>query len=162
MRLRRLVSVIAVAAVALTSSQATAGPERRLDAKNRKVVLKGHLEGASTYGPFFIVNGGPFDSICVGLGCEEHELVIVVPKRAKASLYWAVEAPATGFGIDLRLTDVDGKVIARRTGGWFAGTSLMMGTEGEVPSISSGRYTVRVSITGGVADYAALIALYLN
>lgn len=160
MRIRPLAAVLAGAVLAL-SPAADADPSTRLDAKHREVVLTGHLEGASTYGPFYPVGGDAFDRTCVDRGCEEHDVVIAVPARTRARLDWSVRAPATGPGVDLRIFDADGRTMTRRSGGSIDTPSPTTATHGSVRAIPSGRYTVRVSVMAGVTDYAAQLSLYL-
>ncbi len=160
MRLR--LSIAAVLAVALAAATgASAEPSARLDRRHPRVTLTGHLQGASTYGPFYPLGGPAFDRTCVDLGCQDHDLVVVVPAGTQGRLDWGVEAPATGPGVDLRILDENGDDITRRGGGSIDTPTPTTGTYGSVRSIRPGRYTVRVSVMAGVTDYEARLQLSL-
>lgn len=159
MRRRLLASAAALAAVTAVPTATAEGPAR-LDARHRTVLLRGHLEGASTYGPFYPLGGPAFDRTCVGSGCRDHELVIVIRQHERASLEWTVQAPATGPGVDLRILDAEGRDMTRRVGGTIGGLPApTTSTHGSVRGMPPGRYTVRVSVMAGATDYVASLRL---
>jgi hypothetical protein len=146
---------------ALSANHAVADTPSRLDLRHRELTLVGHLEGASTYGPFYPVGGAGFDRTCVGQGCDERSVVVVLPEGATARLDWRVEAPATGPGVTLRIFDERGDEVSGISGGSIDTPSPTTATYGKVHPLRAGRYTVRVSLMAGVTDYAAHLRLFV-
>jgi hypothetical protein len=125
----------------------------------KTTVLTGHLSGAATYGPLLPVGGQAVPDECVSDGCQDHQVRVVVPKGQIGQIAWAIDAPATGPGVDLRIYDGVGKLISSRSGGGADTPTPSTSTYGTTSRLRSGAYLVRTSIIGGVTDYEATLRL---
>ncbi len=125
----------------------------------KTTVLTGHLSGAATYGPFFPISGQAAPDECVSDGCRDHHIRVVVSKGQLAQIAWAIDAPATGPGVDLRIYDSAGNMISSRNGGGADTPTPSTSTYGKTAPLKSGAYLVRTSISGGVTDYQAQLQL---
>ena len=153
--------LVALSVLALVAPAALADDSATLVA-GRTTVLTGSLSGAAAYGPFVPVSGEVVPEDCVSDGCEDVSVRVVVPRGRVGRVAWAVDAPATGFGVDLRIYDAAGSLVSSRQGGGADTPSPSTTTYGTTSSLRAGTYVVRTSITGGAADYRATLDLALS
>jgi hypothetical protein len=123
----------------------------------KPTVLTGHLSGAATYGPF-LPSGQAVPDECVSDGCRDHQVRVVVPKGQLGQIAWAIDAPATGPGVDLRIYDSASNVISSSKGGAADTPTPSTASYGTTRKLKSGTYRVRTSIIGGVTDYEATLS----
>lgn len=145
-----LVALFGSGAMAETGAAVTPG---------KTTVLTGHLSGAATYGPLLPTGGSAAPDECISDGCNDHAVRVVIPKGQAAQIAWAIDAPATGPGVDLRIFDSAGTLVSTRRGGGADTPSPSTSTYGTTSLLKSGQYLVRTSIVGGATDYEAELTL---
>jgi hypothetical protein len=150
---RMAVGVVAVAFA--WSGVAEAAPDSVALGPGQKVVRTGHLEGASVPGVILApYRSDTTEQLCTPAACDEVRVTVKLPRdRINGELAAAVTAPMQSAGLNMRVFDATGALIASAQGGGFGTPDSDVSSYVIARDIKPGTYTVRTYLSAGVADF---------
>lgn len=134
---------------------ANAAPDDLALRDGQRIVRSGHLEGVSA--PGVIV--APYISalsemLCSPDACDEVGVTVRLPRgRSTGDLAAAVTAPAQSAGLNMRVFDDKGRLVASAQGGGIGGPFADVSSYVIARGLKPGRYLVRTYLSAGVADF---------
>jgi len=150
------VALIATLGTILASPGAAAGSSQTIG-PGQKVTRSGHLEGAALPGfalaPY---RQGLTEQVCTPAACDELTVHLVLKKGQRyGDLSAVVTAPTRSLGVNIRVFDAAGTLVARAEGGGVG--AGVPGGEVSAYTVASriraGTYRVHVYVSAGVADF---------
>lgn len=153
--MRRQIVAAAVAGLVALSTQVEAAPNRVALSSGQQVTRTGHLEGASASG--FVV--APYRSdyseqLCTPDACEEVAVTVKLPRgRVQGDLAAVVTAPMQSAGLNIKMFNAAGDLIASAEGGGFGAPASEVSSYAIARGLKAGTYTVRTYLSVGTANF---------